>query len=488
MEEKDTKYLSISDCDLQLGAELLRQGGTVIFPTETVYGLGANAIDSHAAEKIFAAKGRPSDNPLIVHIATRDALKPLVAEIPKVAERLMDVFWPGPLTLIFKKSELVPMAVTGGLETVAVRMPNQPVAKRLLELAQIPVAAPSANLSGKPSPTTFAHAKADMAGRVDAIIDGGDCQVGVESTVLDISGEIPILYRPGGITVEQIEALIGSIQMITKAKEGETPKSPGLKYKHYAPEADLQILHGSMEQVQAYVKKIAQTYKTAVLVFDEFPAFPEDIIAYSLGSQNKPEEAANRLFSVLRELDLQGVQYIFAPELPDNGVWRAVRNRMYRAAGETIIDLTQNTKQILFVCTGNTCRSPMAEGILKQLAEKEGVPVSVSSAGLYADESPASQYAVAVMKELGIDISNHRSRQFTAELAEGADLILTMTSAHKQMADMLLPQYQEKIIPLAQWAGKDGDIHDPFGGDITEYRHCRDEIRQMLEVGWRMHL
>ncbi|MEE1014232.1 MAG: L-threonylcarbamoyladenylate synthase [Clostridia bacterium] len=488
MEEKDTKYLSTSDCDLQLAAELLKQGGTVIFPTETVYGLGANALDSNAAEKIFAAKGRPSDNPLIVHIAARDALTPLVAEIPEVAERLMDAFWPGPLTLIFKKSNLVPKAVTGGLETVAVRMPNQPVAKRLLELAQIPVAAPSANLSGKPSPTTFAHAKADMAGRVDAIIDGENCQVGVESTVLDISGEIPILYRPGGVTVEQIETMIGPIQVITKTKEGETPKSPGLKYKHYAPEADLQILHGSMEQVQAYVKDIGKTYKTAVLVFDEFPEFSEGIITYSLGSQTKPEEAANRLFSALRELDLQGVQYIFAPELPANGVWRAVRNRMYRAAGETIIDLTKVKKQILFLCTGNTCRSPMAEGILKHMAEEEGLPVSVSSAGLYADGSPASQYAVAVMKELGIDISKHCSRQFTAELAENADLILTMTSAHKQMADMLLPQYQDKSISLAQWAGEEGDIHDPFGGDITEYRHCRDEIRQMIETGRRKHL
>lgn len=477
MQKKETLHLSACENDLQIAADILSRGGTVIFPTETVYGLGANALLPEATKKIFAAKGRPSDNPLIVHIAERKQLASLVKEIPEVADTLIDAFWPGPLTLIFKKSDLVPKTVTGGLNTVAIRMPAQPVARQLLVLADIPVAAPSANLSGKPSPTNFSHVKHDMDGRVDAMIDGGNSRVGLESTVLDISGEIPVLYRPGGVTLEQLEALIGHVQVVTKAAVGETPKSPGLKYKHYAPDANIQILHGSTEQALNYCNSMARYHKVGVLTFDEFPSYPNHIITYSLGSIKKPEYAANRLFAALREMDLQQVEYIFAPEIPETGVWMAVKNRLYRAAGETIIDLT---KQILFVCTGNTCRSPMAEAIFRQMTNAQ---IPVSSAGIFADGAPVSCNTISAMQEVGINISQHSSIQITREMIENAKLILTMTTSHARMLSAAFPEFKEKIQTLANWAKGDGDVSDPFGGDLDTYRQCRDEITQMIQKG-----
>lgn len=483
MQEKETKYLSVSDEDLQIGAAILQEGGTVIFPTETVYGLGADARNPKAAEKIFRAKGRPSDNPLIVHIAEEEQLNDLVTEIPERAKVLMQAFWPGPLTLIFKKAEGVPTTVTGGLYTVAVRMPEHAVARKLLTIAKIPVAAPSANLSGKPSPTTFLHVKQDMDGRVDAIVDGGDCRVGVESTVLDMSGAIPVLYRPGGVTKEQIEGLIGPIQVVTKAKEGESPKSPGLKYKHYAPDAEIQILQGSMEQIEAYAKQLSKEHKTAILTFDEFPAFPNEVITYSLGSRNNPEDAAHRLFAALRNLDLQGVKYILAPEIPNDGVWSAVRNRLYRAAGGNIISLTETS--VLFVCTGNTCRSPMAEGILKEIAKREQLSVSVSSAGICAEDGSASQNAIRAMQQIGIDISEHQATQLTLDSIQEASLILTMTAGHRQAIWQAFPKFADKVFALSEWVEDTMDILDPYGGDLDIYCACRDEIRSLIEKGWR---
>ena len=484
---KDTKYLSVSDADLKIAAELLDGGKTVIFPTETVYGLGANALDETAAEKIFLAKGRPSDNPLIVHIGEIDDLKPLVKEIPETAEKLIDKFWPGPLTLIFNKSDIIPKTVTGGLNTVAVRMPSHEVASKLLKLCNVPVAAPSANLSGKPSPTVFRHVKDDMDGRVDAIIDGGDCSVGVESTVLDLSGEKPVLFRPGGVTAEEIESLIGEIVITTKAKDGESPKSPGLKYKHYSPNADVIILHGNGEDVIKFVNEKGLEQKVGVLTFDEFTEFGDDIVIQSLGSNKCPEDAAHRLFTAMREIDAKGVRVIYAPEIPDSGMWRAVRNRLYRAAGENIIDVSGNcNKEIIVVCTGNTCRSPMAEAFIKRRLKYIGCSANILSAGLFADGSAVSENSKIVMDEIGIDISSHRSRQLTKEMIEYTDLILTMTIGHKMAVLSAFPQADGKVFTLAEYSGENDDVADPYGGSVDVYRSCRDEIDRMVnKCPWR---
>lgn len=476
-----TKYFTEKDEELILAAKFLEEGKTVIFPTETVYGLGANALSASSVKKIFLAKGRPSDNPLIVHIGSRDILTYLVKEIPSIAEELMDRFWPGPLTLIFKKSDLVPDDVTGGMDTVGIRMPSHPVAKRLLELCNVPVAAPSANRSGLPSPTVFSHVKEDMDGRVDAMIESGDCQVGVESTVLDISGEVPVLYRPGLVTLEQLEEILGDVKVLTKAKEGETPKSPGLKYRHYAPHAPVEILHGSIEQVESYVNMRCSKEKVGMLVFDEFPTFDKRLQVVSLGSKNDASAAAKNLFAGLRELDKKGVSLILAPEIPDTGVWRAVKNRLYRAAGERVVDL-EKLRTVLFVCTGNTCRSPMAEGLLR---EKGLENILAFSAGIFADGSAASANASSVMKERGIDISKHCSTQISLELVNGASLILAMTQSHKMMILSMFPQMQNKVFTLGEWSGAYEDVQDPYGGTEEEYRSCCRQLEELIERGIR---
>ncbi len=331
---------------LKHAAEILRAGGTVTFPTETVYGLGANALDEDAVKKIFKAKGRPSDNPLIIHIAKYEDLKDLVLEIPQNAERLINEFWPGPLTLIFNKSSIVPEIITGGLGTVAIRMPAHPIAKLLIELAEVPVAAPSANLSGKPSPTKEKHVKKDLMGRVDAIICGGDAAVGVESTVLDITSDIPMILRPGGVTKEDLERVIGMVD-VDPAIEGTQkkrliPKSPGMKYTHYSPNADVILLSGDLDKIVKNIERIRREkeengYRVGIMATDETKHKYEGGTVISLGSRNNLETVASNLFKVLREFDERDIDVILAETFVEKGLGQAIMNRLIKAAGYNIL-------------------------------------------------------------------------------------------------------------------------------------------------------
>ncbi|WP_207707404.1 L-threonylcarbamoyladenylate synthase [Crassaminicella thermophila] len=332
---------------LVFAAETLKNGGTVAFPTETVYGLGANALDQEAVKKIFEAKGRPSDNPLIVHIAKLEDLKYLVKEIPQNAKKLMARFWPGPLTIIFKRSLKVPDIITAGLDTVAIRMPSHPIAKTLIQMAGVPIAAPSANLSGKPSPTQGEHVIKDLKGKVDAIISGGSCNVGLESTVVDVTEDVPMILRPGGVTKEQLEEVLGQVKVDKAIEEGHEhliPKSPGMKYTHYSPQADVVIISGNIDEVVEHIKKLKEEkenkgFRVGIMCTDETKENYKDAVILSMGSRKNLASIANNLFAVLRRFDEEGVDIIFAESIEQKFLGHAVMNRMVKAAGYNVIKI-----------------------------------------------------------------------------------------------------------------------------------------------------
>ena len=339
-----TQVKPVSPEAIKDAAQLIREGELVGMPTETVYGLGANALDEEAVKKIFEAKGRPGDNPLIVHVSCLDEIPPLVREIPESAKRLMEAFWPGPMTLILPKSDLIPSCVSAGLNTVGIRLPASEAARDLIRESGCPIAAPSANRSGRPSPTTARHVFEDMDGRIPMILDGGDSEVGVESSVIDATGEVPVILRPGGITPEMVEAVLGSVavdeHVMSPLAEGDIVRSPGMKYKHYAPKAKTAIFDGAAENVIAaicarYDAAAAAGEIPAILGFDEHDFGGRTRI--SLGSVKRPQEAAARLFAALRELDERGETVALCEAVEATGIGLAVMNRMGRAAGFDIV-------------------------------------------------------------------------------------------------------------------------------------------------------
>ncbi|WP_338754830.1 L-threonylcarbamoyladenylate synthase [Bacillus sp. FJAT-52991] len=316
-------------------AELLTNNEVVAFPTETVYGLGANACSNEATAKIFVAKGRPSDNPLIVHIADQQQLKQLVEQIPNQAEKLMTAFWPGPLTIIFKKKQgMLADNVTAGLDTVAIRVPDHPLALRLIRESQLPLAAPSANCSGKPSPTSAKHVLDDLNGKVAGILDGGETGVGVESTVVDCTTDIPVILRPGGITKEELEAVVGEVTLDPALKNAnEQPKSPGMKYKHYAPNAPMILLDGSREWLQQQIdQERAQGKKVGLLTTEEATTFYKADVILPCGNRADLTTIAHSLYDVLRAFNEADVDIIFSEVFPYEGVGLAIMNRLEKAA------------------------------------------------------------------------------------------------------------------------------------------------------------
>lgn len=338
----NTKAVKTTEEELIEAAAILKKGGLVAFPTETVYGLGADALNEEAARKIYAAKGRPSDNPLIAHIAKKEDIEPLVREIPEAGKKLMDAFWPGPLTLIFPKSGRVPKGTTGGLDTVAVRMPSDPVARRLIELAGTPVAAPSANTSGRPSPTTAEHVRQDMDGRIEMIVDGGPVGIGVESTIVDVTGEIPIVLRPGAITMEMLKKCVGAVEIdpaiLGPVSQDFKPKAPGMKYRHYAPKADLTIVSGETEDVVRAISRMAaeresEGLSVGIICTDETRALYPCGVVRSMGVRARQETIAHNLYAVLREFDDLNADVIYSESFEGGELSQAIMNRLCKAAG-----------------------------------------------------------------------------------------------------------------------------------------------------------
>lgn len=327
-----TKIITADNIDE--AAQCIAAGGTVVFPTETVYGLGADALNDTAVSAVFAAKGRPADNPLIVHIAAKGDVYRLASAVSSAAEALMDKFFPGPLTLILPKSGMVGGIVTAGLDTVAIRMPSNPIAHELIKKSGCFIAAPSANLSGSPSPTVVRHVIDDMYGRVDYIIDGGSSQVGLESTVVDVSGEIPELLRPGGITYEELKAVIPEI-VINKGifRETERPKSPGMKYTHYSPKADVTVVMGSKENVRRFIQS---RIKSGVGVLTYGGGSYEG--AFVIDAGDNMDSYARGLFYNLRLFDENGVDTVYAEFADEGGMGLAVKNRLFKAAGHKTVD------------------------------------------------------------------------------------------------------------------------------------------------------
>lgn len=348
-----TKYIpwnledGYQEKELELAADILREGGLVAFPTETVYGLGGNGLEPEASRKIYAAKGRPSDNPLILHISKRSELDPIVKRVPAVAEKLMDAFWPGPMTLIFEKNDCVPYATTGGLGTVAVRMPAHEGARKLIERAGVPVAAPSANTSGRPSPTTAAHVKEDLDGKIDMIVDGGSVGIGVESTIIDVTEEIPVILRPGYITKEMVAKVVGKVKMdpgLSGANPDIRPKAPGMKYRHYAPDAAMTIYEGKQELVVQTINQKASEYpaaKVGILATEETKdCYPHGQVV-SAGSR-KEKTITEGLYGALRTFDHLGVEVIFSESFSEEERSEAIMNRLLKAAGQHIEYLSES--------------------------------------------------------------------------------------------------------------------------------------------------
>lgn len=331
---------------MEQAGELIASGELVAFPTETVYGLGGNALDSSASARIYAAKGRPNDNPLIVHIADYTVLEHIAEEVPKKARQLAEAFWPGPLTMILKKSDCVPYETTGGLDTVAVRMPDHPVALELIRRSGCPIAAPSANSSGRPSPTEAAHVVEDLDGKISMILDGGAVGIGIESTIVDLTEDQPMILRPGYITPEMISAVLGEeILMdpgLLAADEGIRPKAPGMKYRHYAPEADLIIVDGEEETVVDKINELvreqqAKGIRAAVIATEETKGRYMADAVLCIGKRADEETIARHLYQILRKCDRLSVGAIYSESFSSPGIGHAVMNRLLKAAGHQMI-------------------------------------------------------------------------------------------------------------------------------------------------------
>ncbi len=348
----DTEYIRLDGRNIDItlahkAGATLRNGGTVAFPTETVYGLGANALDPDAVKKIFAAKGRPADNPLIVHVADASDVVPLVKEIPEPARLVMANFWPGPISIILQKSGLIPDIVSAGLPTVALRQPSHPVAAAIIRASGVPVAAPSANLSARPSPTCAQHVRQDLDGKIDMMVDGGICSVGLESTVLDLSGDVPAILRPGGVTPQMLRPLIGEVaHSLGKTDTDCAPKCPGMKYRHYSPKAQVCLVEcgsGRAACVENISKEIARLCaeskregkRVGVLTCaGEGSGAPADIF---IACGETPGEYAANMFAALRQFDEQQADIIYAALPFDDEFSAAIRNRLYKAAGGRVV-------------------------------------------------------------------------------------------------------------------------------------------------------
>lgn len=473
-------------------AEIIKHGGLVAFPTETVYGLGGNALDADVSKKIYAAKGRPSDNPLIVHICDMNGLY-MVAEVTDAAIKLADRFWPGPLTMILRKKSVLPDETTGGLDTVAVRMPSDKAALRLIEAAGVPIAAPSANVSGKPSPTAAEHVLRDLDGKIDAVIDGGTTVIGLESTIIDLSSDIPALLRPGYITTEMIKDIVGDIDrdptLDEGVSEGMRPKAPGMMYRHYAPSGEMAIVSGDTGKVIEKINELVRKHnpeETAVITTEENKDAYSGCRVVCMGERQDECSVARQLYSVLRSMDEYNIKYIYAESFEGDNLGDAIMNRLLKAAGHNVIHVEgryQSMKydKVIFVGEDNTCRSPMAETIFRYAFGDESIGCEVVSRGLVVlFEEPYNQKAEMILYNHGMETASKSAVQLDACELEGRVLVLTMTFPEKLK---IIEDYgfEGDVYTLKEYIGNDDELLDPYGEEIDIYEACFQDMYAAIE-------
>ena len=457
----------------QAGA-ILQAGGLVTFPTETVYGLGANALDEEAARKTYAAKGRPSDNPLIVHIARMEDLEGIVTEVPEDAKRIAQRFWPGPLTMIFNKNERVPLGTTGGHDTVAVRMPDDEIARRVILAGGGYISAPSANTSGRPSPTSAQHVAEDLDGKIDMIIDGGNVEIGVESTILDMTVIPPMILRPGAITAQMLSEVIGTVvvdEALISENSDKAPKAPGMKYRHYAPKAEMVIVQGSPEETVKAIKQLAFAQKRAgkkvgIIATSESASRYTNGIIKTIGSREIEKTVARNLYRILREFDSEDVDYIYSEAFSEDGIGTAVMNRLGKAAGHKVIEAEEITKlqkyrKIIFLSESGNCRAPIAAELLKKQMLKQEYEILARGMVVLFSE-PMNPRAAELLKSRGIEVADFETQGFAGEALEEDTLILTMTDAMKQKVRNEYTEL-ENLYTLCEFVGEVGEIPNVYG-------------------------
>ena len=481
----------IENAILSKAGEILRQGGLVAFPTETVYGLGANALDEEAARKTYEAKGRPSDNPLIVHIADVKALDAIVCKVPAKAKRVMAEFWPGPLTLIFEKSEKVPYGTTGGLQTVAVRMPVNEIARQLIREGGGYISAPSANTSGRPSPTSAEHVAQDLWGKVEMILDGGSVEIGVESTILDVTVEPPMILRPGAITKEMLQEVIGEVT-IDRAILGddakEAPKAPGMKYRHYAPKAQLVIVEGAPDDTVKAIRQLTYEQvrlqrKVGIIATGETEHLYTKGLIKSIGTREDESSIAHNLYRVLREFDEEDVQCIYSEAFDTEGIGNAIMNRLSKAAGHHVIQAAdvmalQKYRRVLFVSSGDTCRGPMAAELLRQQNLQQEYQVDSRGMVVLFPE-PANQKAEAIMRSQQMTLAKHVSTQFTEADLDDDTLVLTFEEAQKWK---IVSDYEKvkNVYTLGEYIDDDRSVFSAHGQPLVVYGENFELLRDLI--------
>ena len=490
---------------IKQAGDILMSGGLVAFPTETVYGLGANALDGDAAKKIYTAKERPTDNPLIIHIANRTSLSEIAVNIPRQAYELADHFWPGPLTIILEKSNIVPYETAGGLETIAVRMPDDEVARKIIGASGGFVAAPSANLSGRPSPTTADHVMEDLDGKIDMIVDGGSVPIGVESTIVDMTVFPPAILRPGAITAQMIEQVIGKIVDVASndlhttgntidgsevvAKDSYRPKAPGMKYRHYAPQASMVIVAGEVGQTVKAIKQIAykQTklgYKVGIMATSETCGQYTVGLVKNIGTRENGNSIAKNLYRLLREFDQEEVDYIYSEMFELEGIRQAIMNRLLKAAGHHILQAEEITRfqkyrRILFVSGSDNCRGPMAATILEN--EPLQQEYQIESKGLVVlFPEPANQKAEAIMKSQQMTLSDHEAEALSDSDLDEDTLVLTMEENQKWKI-VAEYDYVKNVYTLAEYVDEERSVLSLHGQPLAKYGEMYELLRELIE-------